>query len=153
MAVVTFAEKQRQLTEGLGFIQDRQERLSAVVERAQRAPGLPPAERLPGNRVPGCVSPVWVVAEFREGRLRLRSDAESPVVRGLVALLCELYDGVTPEEALNCEPEVLDTLELTRDLSPTRRHGLAAIRTRIREMARVMATATPSLEPQPGSAP
>jgi cysteine desulfuration protein SufE len=57
------------------------------------------------------------------------------MVAGLVAVLCDLYSGVTPEEAVEVEPELWTRCGFTKILSPTRLNGLAAVRGRIRELA------------------
>jgi cysteine desulfuration protein SufE len=132
---MTLAEKQRLLIDGLALIPDAQERLAVVAGRARRLPPLAPGERTGANRVPGCVSTVWLAGEISGGRLRLRADADSPLVKGLVALLCELYDDTAPAEAAAVEPVMLEELRLVQNLSPTRRNGLAAVRARIREIA------------------
>ena len=132
---MTLAEKQRRLIDDLSIIPDAQERLAIAVERARHLPPPAPGERVDANRVPGCVSTVWLTGEIRDGRLRLRADADSPLVKGLVALLCELYDDTDPAEAAAVEPVLLEELRLTQNLSPTRRNGLADVRARIRELA------------------
>jgi cysteine desulfuration protein SufE len=132
---MTLAEKQRALIEDLSIVDDRHERLSLVVDRSRRAPSLAAADKNDTNRVPGCVSPVWLAGEIRDGRLALRFDAESPMVKALVALMVELYDGATPAEIVSTEPTLFDDLSLSRDLSPTRRNGLASVRTRIKSLA------------------
>lgn len=133
---MTLDEKQRRLIADLAVIPDAQERLAIVTGRAaRRCPPLAPGERVDANRVPGCVSAVWLAGGVCDGRLRLRAEADSPLVKGLVALLCELYDDTDPAEAAEVEPVVLEELRLDRSLSPTRRNGLAAVRARIRELA------------------
>jgi len=104
-----------------------QERLSAVVDRTRRLPHLSPNERTPGNRVPGCVSSVWLIGEMHDNHLRFRADADSPVVRGLVGLLADFASGQTPADLLTEQLDPLDLLDLKRSLSPTRRHGLEAV--------------------------
>ncbi len=133
---MTLQRRERQLIEDLILIHDRQERLAVLVERARRNRPLPAADKTAANRVPGCVSPVWLQGEVRAGRIHLRFAAEAPVVSGLVGLLCEVYQGATLQEAAETETTLFDELELTKDLSPTRKHGLAAVRARIRELAR-----------------
>jgi cysteine desulfuration protein SufE len=78
---------------------------------------------------------VWVVGERRGDSLHFHFDADSPLVKGLVALLVDLYDGATPADIVATEPTLFDTLGLTRDLTPTRRNGLAAVRARIKALA------------------
>ena len=132
---MNLAEKQRALIDDLAIVEDRHERLALVVERSRRVPALPVAEKNDATRVAGCVSPVWLIGEFRDGRLMLRFDAESPMVRALVALMVELYDGAAPAEIVSTDPILFDALGFNRDLSPTRRNGLAAVRARIKRLA------------------
>ena len=131
----TLAEKQRALISDFDFIVDHQERLAVAVERAKRVPVLPAELKILSNRVAGCTSPVWLVAEMRDGKLSFRSDAESPVVRALVLLLCEFYDGGRPADIAATDERLFDTMGLTENLSPTRRHGLTAVQARIRKFA------------------
>jgi cysteine desulfuration protein SufE len=62
-------------------------------------------------------------------------DADSPLVKGLAALLCELYDGEAAAEIAATEPELFESLGFARTLSPTRLNGVAQIRTVIRNFA------------------
>jgi len=132
---MTLAAKQRALIDDLAIVDDRHERLSLVVERSRRLSPLAAADKNDSTRVTGCISPVWLTGELHNGRLALRFDAESPMVRALVALMVELYDGATPAEIVTTEPILFDELGLARDLSPTRRNGLAAVRARIKLLA------------------
>lgn len=135
------AEKLQRLADELAVFDDPQERLSHLVDRAKRMPPLAPAERTDANRVPGCVSVVWLIAESRDGRGCFRSDAESPVVRALVIFLCEFFNGAPLAEIASASIEPLDALDLTRHLSPTRRNGLTAVRNAIIAFARREPTA------------
>jgi len=134
---VSVAEKQQNLIELFGAIPDAQEKLSAIVEWSKRVPRLPADARTEENRVQGCVSPVWVVLEpLEKTRVRIRADAESPVVRALVCMLAELYSGTEAADIVATEPTLLDELGVTASLSFTRRNGLHAVRHRIRESLR-----------------
>ncbi|HVT72603.1 MAG TPA: SufE family protein [Lacunisphaera sp.] len=137
---MTLAEKHRLLVEKYSFIEDPQERLAAVVDAARRQPPLAASHRTERNRVAGCVSQTWLAGEVRDGRCYFMADADSPLVRGLVKLLCDFYSGATPAEVAAVEPSLLEALDLARNLSPTRLNGLRSVREKIREFA-VAATA------------
>ena len=62
---MTLAAKLTALAEDFAPIDDLQERLNLVVDRARRLPPLPPAARTEENRVLGCISAVWLTAEIR----------------------------------------------------------------------------------------
>ncbi len=135
LAAVSLAEKQSQLVADYSIIPDPQERLAAVVDQARQRPPLPDTERTEANRVRGCVSLAWVIGERRDGRCFFRSDADSPLVRGLLVLLCDFYSGGTPADVAATEPALLEELGLARNLSPTRLNGLRSVRAKIREFA------------------
>ena len=132
---MTLAEKQQQMIDDLALIENPQERFSAMVDRARSRPPLPEAERTEANRVKGCVSLAWITAEVRDGRCHFRCDADSPLVRGLLVLLCDLYSGATPAEVAATEPDLLEELGLAQNLSPTRLNGLRSVRAKIRDFA------------------
>lgn len=131
---MTLAEKQHQLIEDLRLIPDVQERLSALTAYAART-RLDPTLLTEENRVQGCVSRVWLHGRLVEGRTRFDCEADSPLVKALAAVLCDLYSDAAPGEVLAVEPELWEKCKFTSMLSPTRLNGLAGLRRRIRELA------------------
>lgn len=136
------AERQQRLVCRYRVIDDVHERLAAIVAHKSTLTALAADERVEANLVPGCISRVWLAASLEEGRLRLRLDAESALVRGLATLLCEMYDEALPEEVVATEPEVFEALGIDRQLSPTRLNGLANIRNRVKAIASIARSRT-----------
>ncbi|BAT80984.1 hypothetical protein VIGAN_03061700, partial [Vigna angularis var. angularis] len=89
--------------------------LSQPIDRVKRllhyASLLPPfldADRVPANRVVGCATKVWVVAEIDERRrMRFRADSDSEISKGFCWCLVWILDGAKPEEVLMVEREDL----------------------------------------------
>jgi cysteine desulfuration protein SufE len=135
--------KQQTLISDLNLIADPHERLSVIVNRSTGV-DLPERHKIDANRVPGCTSRVWLIGTLADGRCHFQSDADSPVVKGLVALLCDLYTGASPKEVSCLEPELWAECGLDRLLSPTRMNGLKSVRARIRELALQMQTSPPA---------
>lgn len=131
---MSLEEKQRHLIEDLNILPDPHERLGALGSRAA-AVKIAEEHKTEANLVPGCVSRVWLHGAMEHGRTQFRCDADSPIVKGLAALLCELYSDTTPAEAATVEPRVWEACGFTKILSPTRLNGLMQVRKRIREMA------------------
>ena len=132
---MNIADRQRELIAKLAIIEDAHERLAAITSRAKKWPVPAENERTDERLVRGCSSRVWLVGERRDGRCHFRIDADSPLVKGIATLLCEVYDGGTADEIAATEPEIFTALCIDRMLSPTRLNGLAAIRHAIREFA------------------
>ena len=132
---MTIREKQAALIARYSIIENAQERLAAIVAHGRKWPGVTDEEKDDAHRVQGCVSQVWLAGWMEEGVCCFRMSADSPLVQGLAALLCELYNGGLAEEVVEVEPEILEALGLARQLSPTRLNGLANVRRTIREFA------------------
>lgn len=142
MSAMLLAEKQRQIIARHAVIEDLHERLAALVARGQRWPDVTAAERTEAHLVRGCTTPVWLAGTFADGRCHFRIAAGSALVKGLAALLAELYDGETPAAILAFEPGILDALRLDRHISPTRLHGFAQIRRAIRDFAEISSSSS-----------
>ena len=104
------AEKEQQLIARYSIIENLHERLAAVMERARKLPSLDEAEKIDAHRVQGCVSRVWLLSSIDRGRCRFRLDADSALVKGLAALLCEVFDGCAARDIAHFESTVLDAL-------------------------------------------
>ena len=136
---MSLLQKQSDLIERYSVIPDPQERLAALISRKSKLPALTESERLDTALVHGCVSRVWLVGSYENGCCRYRIEADSPMVKGLVTLLCEIYDGAAPQEIIAVEPTVFEGLGIAKNLTPTRLNGLASVRRAIRAFAEKMA--------------
>jgi cysteine desulfuration protein SufE len=135
MSTTTPAANQQALLDAFTPLRDPHERLSLITE-ACAGPGIPAAERQDADLVPGCVSRVWLRRSTGGAVLHLQWDAESPLVRGLAGLICQVYQDTPPEEALLFRSHILTGLGMERQLSPTRLRGLGAMEARIHELSR-----------------
>ncbi len=132
---MTLAKRQQAFIERFSVIADPHERLAALVAHKPPLAALAESERTDANLVRGCVSRVWLACSLENGRCRFRMDADSPMVKGLVGVLCAIYENALPEEIIAIEPEVFDALGIAKNLTPTRLNGLASVRRAIHEFA------------------
>ena len=113
-----------------------EERYAAIIARGKALPAMDPSLMTEANKVRGCSSSVWLVGGLRDGRLHLQADSDAILVRGLVALLIEVYSGRTPREILAAPPAFIEELGLDQHLSPNRANGLTAMVAAIQALAR-----------------
>ena len=121
---------------------DSQLRLELLLDYARKLPALPERYQLAKekgeNKVPECMSPVFLFLEANDGKLTLFADApvEAPTVRGFVALLAREIKDASPKDVAAIPSDLLDRLRLTELLGMTRMQGLTAIVSRIKRMAK-----------------
>ncbi|MGB5950719.1 MAG: SufE family protein [Parvibaculum sp.] len=136
------------LIEDFSFLGDWEERYRYVIELGRELEPLSEEEHSAANKVPGCVSQVWLVTETKHGdkepRLVFRGDSDAHIVRGLIAILLQIFSGKTPREILDVDArQILQKLGLNEHLSPQRSNGLYSMVGRIQDDARaLLATAS-----------
>jgi len=132
---MTPADRQNRLAQELLRFEDPQERLSYVQDRVRRNAPFPPDRRTEENRIQGCLTKVWLHAQFVDGQCRFEVDSESTMVRGLAALIAEPLAGARPREVLEFECQILELSQLKNRITPTRLHGLSQLERTIRAFA------------------
>jgi cysteine desulfuration protein SufE len=125
------------IIDDFGVLDDWDERYRYIIELGRKMPQLPDALRSDAAKVRGCASQVWLISKNDGGKLTFVGDSDALIVRGLIALLLELYSGKTPAEILAVDArKVLSSLGLDTHLSQQRSNGLFAMVERIRADAR-----------------
>lgn len=112
-----------------------EQRARLLMQWGERLEPLDEAERSDTNRVHGCDSLVWLVAEHRGGAWHFRAASEARLIRGLLAVLLARVDGLGAAELAVLDLSAwFDQLGLARQLSPSRSNGLNAVLRRMREV-------------------
>jgi cysteine desulfuration protein SufE len=132
------------IEEDFALFDDVRDKIEYIIDLGKNLPALPDAQKTEANRVRGCQSQVWLVAELdpESRRVALRADSDAIIVKGLISLLVRLYGNRTPEAILARPPEVFERVGLGRMLTPGRANGLYAMVERIRQLAQAYQTAT-----------
>ena len=99
---------------------------------------MPQSLKVEENLVNGCESNTWLYHESdSSGNLLFIVDSDARIIRGLLALLLEIFNNKTPDQILSQDIEKLFTeLELEKHLSPSRGNGLKAVVEKIYKIAR-----------------
>ena len=102
-------------------------RYEYVLWLAKRLPPLPEELRNEANKVRGCVSQVHVLADLDNGQLHWRGDSDAQITKGLLALLIEGLEGLTPAQVLAIDPAFIAATGLQASLTPSRANGFLNI--------------------------
>ncbi|MBD1933684.1 MULTISPECIES: SufE family protein [Cyanophyceae] len=102
---------------------DPKRRYEQLIWYAKRLKEFPEANKIPENKVPGCVSQVYITATLNEEKIWFQGDSDSHLVKGLVALLIEGLNGLSPSEVLQVSPDFIQDTGLNVSLTPSRANG------------------------------
>jgi cysteine desulfuration protein SufE len=126
---------QDELIADFELFEDWMDRYQYLIDLGRRLPEFPDELRTEDNRIRGCQSQVWFVAENDGGRLHFQAISDAAIVSGLIALLLRLYSDRLPQDILDTPPDFVAALQLESHLSATRSNGLASMLTAIRRFA------------------
>ena len=131
------------MIDDFAFLDDWEERYMHVIELGKALPPLSESEKTELTKVKGCVSQVWLVTEKDESSpplITLRGDSDAHIVKGLVAIVLQIFSGRSAQEILAIDAQdILAQLGLAEHLSPQRSNGLHAMIARIKRDAGALA--------------
>lgn len=123
-----------ELIDNFSYLTDWEDKYRYLIELGEQLPPMPLEEKIPTNKVEGCMSQVWISHTEQNGKHLFKMDSDAHIVRGLEAILWLLVNDKTADDikALDIEG-VFNELGLSEHLSPTRRNGFAGMMARIKE--------------------
>lgn len=144
---MTQQENAQELVEAFEMFDNWEDRYRFLIDLGKQLPSLPPGAKTEENRVHGCQSNVWMIAEPRqedgETKIDFVAESDSTIVSGLIAIVSRIYSGQTPRDILQFDIDgLLRQLELDQHLSMGRRNGLAGMVTRVKTLATQLESAS-----------
>ena len=129
-----------EIVENFSFLDNWDDRYGYLIELGRQLTPLADEEMIDINKVQGCVSQVWVVAEHeeRDGEtvLHFRGASDAHIVRGLVAIALALFSGHPAKHIATLdEQSVFSEIGLKEHLTPQRSNGLRSLVQRLKAIA------------------
>ncbi|MBQ7947289.1 MAG: SufE family protein [Bacteroidaceae bacterium] len=123
----TINEKQDNIIEEFRGFDDWLDRYQLLIDLGSEQPPLDEQYKTDNNLIEGCQSRVWLQADYVDGKVLFRAESDALIVKGIVALLIDVYSGHTPDEILGSDLYFVEAIGLKEHLSPTRSNGLLAM--------------------------
>ncbi len=128
------------IVDNFEFLDDWEDRYRFVIDLGKAMDPMEEALKVPATKVEGCTSQVWIMPRLQgsgpEAVFEFDGDSDAMIVRGLVAVLKALFNGLTVAEIVKVDAGgELARLQLNDHLSAQRSNGLRAMVERIRKIA------------------
>jgi cysteine desulfuration protein SufE len=123
-----------EIVDNFSLFDDWEDRYRYLIDLGGRLTPMPESLKTEETRVRGCMSQVWMVMGWDvNNKLSLLADSDAQIVKGLIAVLCAIFQGRTAEEIAAIDIDIIfGKLGLVQHLSPNRRNGFYAMVERIR---------------------
>lgn len=125
---MTIQERQAEIVDEFSFYDEWADKYAYIIENGKALALMNEDLKVEDNKLHGCQSQVWIHATLSdEGKVKFEADSDALIVKGLIALLVQVYDEQSPEDILNNEPTFINDIGMQQHLSPTRSNGLLAM--------------------------
>ena len=124
---MSIIDKQKELIKKFENLTDWEEKYTLIIQFGKQMPAFPEELKIDKNKIEGCQSQVWINAKLTDGKVIFSADSDAMIVKGLIAILIDVYSNQTPNDILSSPPDFLKTIGIDNHLSPTRKNGLGAM--------------------------
>lgn len=123
----TIQEVEQEIVEEFSLFDSWDDKYEYIIDLGKKLAPLEDKHKIDENRVRGCQSTVWLVAEYREGKIFFKAESDAVIVKGLISMLIRVLSGHTPDEILAAKLDFIQQIGMTTHLAQTRSNGLLAM--------------------------
>ena len=98
-----------------------------IIDLGKRLPLLDDQYKTDENRVRGCQSTVYLVADNKDGRIFFHADSDAVIVKGLISMLIRVLSGHTADEIIAAKLDFINRIGMMSHLAQTRSNGLLSM--------------------------
>lgn len=118
---------QDNIVEDFAQFDDWMDKYALLIDLGNSLQPIDEKYKIQQNIIEGCQSRVWLTAEMEDGVIKFQGESDAILVKGIVALLLQVFSNRTPDEILNADLYFVEKIGLREHLSPTRSNGLLAM--------------------------
>jgi cysteine desulfuration protein SufE len=123
----TIQETEKEIVEEFSLFDSWDDKYEYIIDLGKRLSLLEDQYKIDENRVRGCQSTVWLVADHKNGKIFYKAESDAVIVKGLISLLIRVLSGHKPDEIINAKLEFIQQIGMTTHLAQTRSNGLLAM--------------------------
>lgn len=123
----TIEEIEKEITEEFSLFDSWDDKYEYIIDLGKKLPPLEDQYKIDENRVRGCQSTVWLVADYREGKVFYKAESDAVIVKGLISMLIRVLSGQSPDDIIAAKLNFIQQIGMTTHLAQTRSNGLLAM--------------------------
>ena len=123
----TIEEIEQEIIDEFSLFDSWDDKYEYIIDLGKKLPPLEEQYKKDENKVRGCQSTVWLVADYKEGRIYYKADSDAVIVKGLISMLIRVLSGQTPDAIVNAKLDFIKAIGMMNHLAQTRSNGLLAM--------------------------
>jgi cysteine desulfuration protein SufE len=123
----TIEESENEIVDEFALFDSWDDKYEYIIDLGKRLPPLEDQYKLDINKVKGCQSTVWLVADFSGGKVFYKAESDAIIVKGLISMLIRVLSGHSADEIINSKLDFINRIGMTTHLAQTRSNGLLSM--------------------------
>lgn len=123
----TIEEIEQEIIEEFSLFDNWDDKYEYIIDLGKKLPLLEDQYKKDENKVRGCQSTVWLVAEYKDGKIYFKADSDAMIVKGLISMLIRVLSDQTPDDIVNAKLDFIREIGMMSHLAQTRSNGLLAM--------------------------
>jgi cysteine desulfuration protein SufE len=123
----TIEEIEKEIAEEFSLFDSWDDKYEYIIDLGKKLPPLEDQYKIDENRVRGCQSIVWLVADYRDGKIFYKAESDAVIVKGLISMLIRVLSGQSPDNIIQAKLNFIQQIGMTTHLAQTRSNGLLAM--------------------------
>lgn len=124
---LTIEETEKEIVEEFSLFDSWDDKYEYIIDLGKKLEPLEDQHKKDENRVRGCQSTVWLVADYRDGKIVYKADSDAVIVKGLISMLIRVLSGHKPDQIVNAKLNFINEIGMTSHLAQTRSNGLLSM--------------------------
>ena len=123
----TIEEIEQEIIEEFALFDSWEDKYEYIIDLGKKLAPLEDKFKKEENKVKGCQSTVWLVADYEDGRIIYKAESDAVIVKGLISMLIRVLSGKSPDDIVNAKLDFIREIGMTTHLAQTRSNGLLSM--------------------------
>ena len=123
----TIGEIEKEIVEEFSLFDSWDDKYEYIIDLGKKLPPLDDKYKIDENRVRGCQSTVYLVADYKDGKIFYEAESDAVIVKGLISMLIRVLSGQTPDDIVEAKLDFIREIGMMTHLAQTRSNGLLAM--------------------------
>ena len=124
---MTIEEIENEIVEEFSLFDSWEDKYEYIIDLGKKLQPLEDKYKMDENKIKGCQSTVWLVADEKHGTIIFKAESDAIIVKGLVSMLIRVLSGHSADEIIQAKLDFINKIGMTTHLAQTRSNGLLSI--------------------------
>ena len=120
-------EIEKEIVEEFSLFDSWDDKYEYIIDLGKKLQPLEDQFKKDENKVRGCQSTVWLVADYKEGKVVYKAESDAVIVKGLISMLIRVLSGQEPDAIVNARLDFIRDIGMMTHLAQTRSNGLLSM--------------------------